>query len=120
MTTTWHVPDAQLDAFAAGSIDAVHAASVEAHLLHCEVCRAELAGRRPTHDHPAEGAEAVWARIIDEVDRPSRRLAGRSPWAMVTLGTPALEPPPWVPWCWWRWCPCCSMRRRAGWRWRPT
>lgn len=88
---TWHVPDDLLAAFHDGAIGAVDAASVEAHLISCDRCRHAVAGLRATRPDASARADAGWARVADRIDRPSRRMAGTSPWAMVTLGTPALR-----------------------------
>jgi hypothetical protein len=85
VSADWHAPAGQLADFRDGRIGPVHAASVEAHLLTCAECRANLAAATP-----GEGRqERMWARIADEIDRP-RALTPPWMWARVTLGSPAL------------------------------
>lgn len=71
---SWHVDDAGLEALAAGRIDAVQAASLEAHLAGCGACRRRLGSH-------VDGARlaVVWADVVDTVDRP------RSSWMEVAL-----------------------------------
>ena len=90
-TNTWHVPPELLAAFHDGSIGPVDAASVEAHLVSCDRCRQAVAGVRASRPDATARADVIWERIADQVDRPSRRLAERGTWAVVTLGTPALR-----------------------------
>ena len=88
---TWHVPADLLAAFHDGSIGPVDAASVEAHLVSCDQCRHAVADHRASRPDAVARADAIWERIADHVDRPSRPFAGRGTWAVVTLGTPALR-----------------------------
>jgi hypothetical protein len=90
-TNTWHVPSDLLVGFHDGSIGPVDATSVEAHLVSCDRCRNAVADLRASRPDAMARADAVWERIADHVDRPSRRFAGRGTWAVVTLGTPALR-----------------------------
>ena len=90
-TPTWHVPTDLLAAFHDGAIGPVDAASVESHLVSCDRCRQAVADLRGARPEAAARADEVWLRIADHVDRPSRRLAGRGTWAVVTFGTPALR-----------------------------
>lgn len=85
--TTWHASDLDLAEYLDGTITHVHAASVEAHLLGCADCRRRLSETRSA----ASGADRMWARIADEVDRPSRRLGHTDGiWARALFGSPAL------------------------------
>jgi hypothetical protein len=69
--------------------DHARAASVEAHLLRCARCRAALAARTSTAE-----TDRAWARLADEVDRPSPSILGRltgGHWlARSVVATPAL------------------------------
>ena len=62
---TWHVEPRMLEAYAHETIDQVHAYSVEAHLVSCEMCRNQIAGfvDRTRLDH-------VWTEIVDVVALP--------------------------------------------------
>ena len=62
---TWHVEPRVLEAYADETIDQVHAYSVEAHLVSCEMCRNQIAGfvDRTRLDH-------VWTEIVDVVALP--------------------------------------------------
>ena len=62
---TWHVEPRVLEAYAHETIDQVHAYSVEAHLVSCEMCRNRIAGfvDRTRLDH-------VWTEIVDVVALP--------------------------------------------------
>jgi hypothetical protein len=68
----WHAGEEELAAYASGSAHCALAASVEAHLLRCERCRCAIAAGTPTAD-----TELAWARLADDVDRPSVSLLGR-------------------------------------------
>jgi len=63
----WHAPADLLDRFVAGpgSLDGVSAASLEAHLLACDQCRAAVSSRTPT-----EILEQSWSSIASRIDRP--------------------------------------------------
>ena len=84
----WHLPAEQLAIYARGSADPLTRASVEAHLVACAACQRGLAElvRADTDGSP----DRVWARIVDTIDEPRRRL----PWATdalrVSLASPTL------------------------------
>jgi len=88
MSTDWHASPGQLAAFADGALGPVRASSVEAHLVVCDDCRAELSAQAES----AHGtcSDRMWTRITDEIDSPRRNLASRWTWARVTLGSPPL------------------------------
>jgi hypothetical protein len=86
--TEWHVATPQLAAFRDGSIGAIHAASVEAHLISCARCRRALAAGSDAG--VSERQHRIWARITDEVDRPGPQARFDSVWARSTLGSPPL------------------------------
>jgi hypothetical protein len=65
----WHADDL-LDRYRRRDLDAVAAASVDAHVLACDSCRAELRrldGTDPLRDGVLDG---LWLEIADEIDRP--------------------------------------------------
>lgn len=75
---TWHAGTTELARYANGEVDDATATSVEAHLVSCGQCRAQLA----THVEPLR-LERLWAGVVDTIDRPS------TPWAermLVRLG----------------------------------
>jgi len=88
MSTEWHASPSQLAAFADGALGPVSASSVEAHLVVCADCRAQLAAQAES-GHGTR-SDRIWTRITDEIDRPRRNLASRWTWARVTLGSPPL------------------------------
>ena len=61
----WHADSELLDHYAAGTIDAARAFSLEAHLLACAGCRAAVAAAVP-----AERLTASWSDIEDRLDAP--------------------------------------------------
>jgi hypothetical protein len=69
-TTAWHMDSDLADAYAAGRVGPVLAASVEQHLLRCEACRALLPVDRPRLD-------AVWSEVVERVLEPRRSLLER-------------------------------------------
>lgn len=75
---TWHAGTAELSRYATGDVDDATASSVEAHLVSCAQCRAQVA----THIDPLR-LERLFEGVLDAVDRP------RSGWAervLVRLG----------------------------------
>ena len=92
--TGWHADTALLDAYAAGALGALEAASVEQHLDHCATCRG-LA--RPMVDDLV--LERMWDHVRDGAERPTLpavvRLARRcglpEPTAILLASTAALR-----------------------------
>src|SRR5688572_27910602 len=94
--TDWHAPPALLAQFAQnpGAVDDMTASSIEAHLVTCVDCRAEL-----TAASDPGLAAASWERIADRIDRPRptvlERLLERvgigSGFARLVAATPALQ-----------------------------
>jgi hypothetical protein len=86
---TWHAEGPTLTRYLDGALGEAYACSVEAHLMACERCRLDLAATATERDSagatqdPAFTSwhEGTWARVLDEVDRPSAgpvlRLLGR-------------------------------------------
>ena len=71
--TTWHADDQLLDRYAAGTVDPARAASLEAHLMACAICRAGLA---TTVDQDRLGSS--WAVLDAALDAPRAGLAERA------------------------------------------
>jgi hypothetical protein len=62
---SWHVEAQMMEAYANGVTDDSHAFSIEAHLMSCESCRAQLAA------HADRGRlDQLWTRIDDTVRQP--------------------------------------------------
>ncbi|HKY14204.1 MAG TPA: zf-HC2 domain-containing protein [Microthrixaceae bacterium] len=83
MTTDWHVDDRQIEAYLADQATETVAASVEAHLLACARCRAQLSARTDDLDVDASWA-ALERRIDNEIADPVVRVCR-------TLGLPEVE-----------------------------
>ncbi len=60
---TWHAGDERLDAYLRDGLDAVTAASLEAHLLSCGPCREAIARRTP-----APAIQLSWAALERRID----------------------------------------------------
>lgn len=65
--TTWHATTEELIAYRHGSDDSVLAASVEAHLLACSVCRGALAG----HGDVRSDTVRRWEDLTAKLDNPA-------------------------------------------------
>jgi hypothetical protein len=91
---TWHVEPMMLHAYATQEVDDVHAYSIEAHLLSCDLCRAELA-EIAEHDR----LESLWkdiARVVSFaepglVEKLLLRLGMRDHVTRLLVATPALR-----------------------------
>jgi hypothetical protein len=92
-TDTWHVPDAELERYVAGAAPVgrgtLELASIEAHLLACERCRATLAssvlrtnGGQPAHDG--------WQRIAERIDQSHRPVRSSTSLLHVSVASPPL------------------------------
>ena len=68
----WHAGEQALAAYVSGGAPRALAASVEAHLLSCSDCRADLG--RLSGDTESDRA---WERLADSIDRPSVTPLGR-------------------------------------------
>lgn len=94
MNTTWHADPVALSAYADGALDDVRAASIEAHLLGCDVCRSSLAPL--VAPDPLEG---MWGAIEIALDAPRPgvvertlvRIGVRSHVARLLAATPSLR-----------------------------
>jgi len=71
-TTPWHLDETLAGRYAGGTLGAVLTASVEQHLTACASCRALLT---PHVDAPR--LDAVWADVLERVERPRRSLLER-------------------------------------------
>jgi hypothetical protein len=85
----WHVSDHELERYANHAIPTFARASVEAHLLECDRCRATLT---QTHASPArrEGVDETWARIADRIDVTRRPLRSSTTALQVSTSSPLL------------------------------
>lgn len=91
---SWHVDEQTMRRYADGAIDPANAASIEAHVLTCAVCR-----RLATQAADPERLERLWVEVRDAADRPRRRwierlLVGvgmRDHVARLVGATPALQ-----------------------------
>jgi hypothetical protein len=87
--TEWHADVPDLAAYAAGEVPPVPAASIEAHLIGCAACRAQLGA---VSDAGERGR--AWDRLADVIDRPSTSLVARitgGHWlARSAVATPAM------------------------------
>jgi len=87
--TDWHAADDHLAAFRDGSLGPVAAASVETHVVECEVCRSKLRTLGPVGAEDGRRRERMWSAIADRIDQPTRNWHGHR-WLQATVGTPSL------------------------------
>ena len=71
---TWHAPPDVVGRYWAGELGHVMAASVEAHLLACDRCRAQMAGWVP-EERLTRNLDAILVRLDDRVPVGERLLA---------------------------------------------
>src|SRR5688572_29251825 len=94
--TAWHLDPEAIRRYALGAVTPEMAASVEAHLMKCAVCRGVVAS-----SVDARRMENIWREVVDRVDAPRRSVPE---WLLVRLGvgeatarlvavTPALRGP---------------------------
>ncbi|WP_148573919.1 zf-HC2 domain-containing protein [Nocardioides caldifontis] len=91
-TDSWHLDDELAGRYERGEVAGVLAASVEQHLVGCPSCRALL------HADPTR-LDAVWARIVEQVQAPRtgllervlRALGTSGPTARLVAATPTLR-----------------------------
>jgi anti-sigma factor RsiW len=79
---SWHVEPRLLEAYAEGAVDETSSFSVEAHLLACASCRAEIARQRHVDRERLEG---IWAEVQEVIDAPRRTPIER---LLVFFGVP--------------------------------
>jgi hypothetical protein len=66
---TWHATTDLIETYLDGRLDAARSGSLEQHLLACDDCRHALASASPSDE-----LDALWADLIDSVDRPRHSL----------------------------------------------
>lgn len=67
-TPTWHAGDELIDRYLAGRLDVGRSASLEAHLLSCEVCRRGLAAR--VAPQASMRIRQTWSQVQERVQVP--------------------------------------------------
>jgi hypothetical protein len=97
--STWHAAPAALTEFAIRPhrLDDATAASIEVHLLVCDLCRATVADAADADD--ADGLSASWNAVADRIDRPAasgvekllRRLGVSDTYARLVGATRSLQ-----------------------------
>lgn len=94
MTAVWHADPEILEAYTEDRLDPAGAASVEAHLVACDECRAACASLIGVDE-----LEAIWDLVVDAVDservpwsvRLLRSIGMRESTARLVAATPALR-----------------------------
>lgn len=95
MNTTgeWHVPPVELERYVAGAAPmgrgAFELASIEAHLLGCATCRADLAAS-PLRATDGSSAEEMWHHIAERIDEPRRPIRSSTSPLKVSVASPPL------------------------------
>lgn len=69
---SWHIPEPMARAYVEGDVQGARAASIEAHVMTCEICR-ELVGREVS----TQRLDAIWSEIEEVVDTPRPGLLER-------------------------------------------
>lgn len=96
-SVVWHAAPGDLAAYAAGRIDDVRAASVEAHVVSCAECRAILGSALVDESR----IDRLWNEVVDRIDAPRpgpvewflARLGVSNHTARVLAATPSLRLP---------------------------
>ena len=70
--TAWHASPALMERYAVGDVSHAAACSIEAHLVSCADCRQLVATQVD-----APRTDAVWERLLDELDAPRTGLVER-------------------------------------------
>jgi hypothetical protein len=94
-----HIDEQLLIGYCELSVTAATAAAIEAHLMSCASCRAELANVSTSAQDGVVNQQSVWDGVLERVDRPTRsiteRLLGvlrvRPDMAKLLATTPALR-----------------------------
>jgi hypothetical protein len=94
--TVWHLDPEAIRRYAEGAVPPVMAASAEAHLMKCGVCRGVISSYVDTRR-----VEAIWHEVVDRVDAPRRsgpermltRLGVGEATARLVAATPTLRGP---------------------------
>ena len=64
-TASWHVEGSRLAAYASGDVDDAEAFSVEAHIVGCPHCQAQV-----TTFIAPQRLEDTWLDVVDTLDAP--------------------------------------------------
>ena len=72
-----HIDEQLLIGYCELSVTAATAAAIEAHLMSCAGCRAELADVATLADDGPTNQQSVWDRVLERVDRPTRSITER-------------------------------------------
>ena len=94
--TVWHLDPEAIRRYAQGAVPPDVAASAEAHLMKCAVCRGVISSYVDTRR-----AETIWHEVVDRVDAPRRtwpermlvRLGVGEATARLVVATPTLRAP---------------------------
>src|SRR5437667_7891270 len=94
--TQWHLDPEAIRRYAQGAVPPDLAASAEAHLMKCAVCRGAISSYVDT-----QRAEAIWHEVVDRVDAPRQsglermlvRLGVGEATARLVAVTPTLRGP---------------------------
>jgi Putative zinc-finger len=62
---SWHIPEPLAQAYVDGDVQGARAASVEAHVMACDVCRSLVGSAVPT-----DRLDAIWSEVEELVDAP--------------------------------------------------
>lgn len=95
----WHVAADVLVAYVDQRLDPARTSSVDQHLLTCATCRAGVATQVSVSVTDQDALGAIWADVIDDVDRPRvgvveramRRIGIHDHVARLLAATPALR-----------------------------
>ncbi len=72
-----HIEEGMLIGYCQLSVTAAAAAAIEAHLMVCAQCRAELATTAIATDDRGATQQTMWDGILERVDRPTRSVTER-------------------------------------------
>lgn len=72
-----HVDEQLLIGYCQLSVTGATASAIEAHLMICARCRAELAYVTSWDDHGLVNQQSVWDGVLERVDRPTRSITER-------------------------------------------
>lgn len=72
-----HVDEQLLIGYCQLSVTGATASAIEAHLMICARCRAELADVTSWDDHGLVNQQSVWDGVLERVDRPTRSITER-------------------------------------------
>jgi hypothetical protein len=76
--TAWHLEPEAIRRYAQGAVPLDLAASAEAHLMKCAVCRSAISSYVDT-----QRVDAIWHEVVDRIDAPRRSVPER---ILVRLG----------------------------------